>query len=103
MKKKFNILIPRSVEESFNLLCKSGNDITSWKTNISDLKNGYIEWKQSFMSLTGTSIITATLEQIKENETSVEVIVHKPFQFFDPAKLCDRVFNKLDKTWRKNL
>ena len=71
MKKKFNILIPRSVEESFNLLCKSGNDITSWKTNISDLKNGYIEWKQSFMSLTGTSIITATLEQIKENETSV--------------------------------
>lgn len=103
MKKKFHIQLPLSFKESFNLLCKSGNDVRSWKTATADIENGYIEWKQSFISLTGTAVITATLKQTKEKETSVDVVVHKPFQFFDPIKICDKVFGKLDKAWQKIL
>ncbi len=102
MIKKFHIQIPLPFKDSFNLLCKSGDDIMSWKTNRSDLKNGYIEWKQSFFSLTGTATIVAHLEQTGENETSVDVVVQKPLQFVDPIGICDRVFNKLDKAWKKN-
>ena len=102
MKKKFHIRIPLSFKDSFELLCKSGDDITTWKTSSTDPENGYIMWKQSFMSLTGTATIIAKLEQTKEKETSVEVIVHKPLQFFDPIKISDKVFNKLDKAWQKN-
>ncbi len=51
MKKKFNMQLPLSFKESFSLLCKSGNDVRSWKTATADIENGYIEWKQSFISL----------------------------------------------------
>ena len=76
----------------------------SWKTNKSDIKNGYIEWKQSLFSLTGTATIIVQLEQTEEGgETSVDVVVQKPLQFIDPMKICDKVFNKLDKAWQKNI
>jgi len=103
MLKKFHIQIPLPLKESFDLLRKSGNTIPSWKTNKFDLKTGYIEWQQSFFSLTGTALITAVLEQKGEKETSVEIAIHKALQFIDPLKICDKVFNKLDKSWRKNL
>lgn len=103
MLKKFNIQIPLPLKESFDLLCKSGTTIPNWKTNKSDLKTGYIEWQQSFFSLTGTALITAILKQTAEKETSVEIAVHKALQFIDPLKICDRVFDKLDKSLRKNL
>ncbi len=103
MNKIFYIQIPLSLEDCFNLLCKSGDEIMSWKINNSDLKNGYIEWKQSFFSLTGTATIIAQLKQINEKETSVGVVVQKPLQFIDPLKICDKVFDKLDKSWQKNL
>jgi hypothetical protein len=31
------------------------------------------------------------------------VIVHKPLQVFDPARICDRVFNKLNKALQNKL
>ncbi len=102
MIKKFHIQIPLSYEDSFNLLLKSGDDIVSWKTSNSDIENGYIEWKQSLFSLTGSATIIAQLEQTEEEETSVDIAVQKPIQFIDPIKLCDKVFNKLDKAWQKN-
>ena len=103
MIKKFHIEMPLSFEDSFDLLCKSGNDIMSWKINKSDLKNGYIEWKQSFFSLTGSATIIALLERTEEEETSVDIAVQKPLQFMDPLGICDKVFHKLDKAWQTNL
>ena len=103
MIKKFHIQIPLSFKDSFELLRKSGDDIKSWQTNKSDFKNGYIVWKQQFWSLTGAAEITAELEQIKENETSIVIAVHKPLQIFDPAKICGMVFRKLDRALKKNL
>jgi hypothetical protein len=103
MIKRFYIELPLSAEESFELLRKSGDGIDSWRTNNLDLKSGFIEWKQSFWSLTGTTAILATTEQKKPDRTKVEVIVHKPLQVFDPARICDRVFNKLNKAVQQNL
>jgi hypothetical protein len=103
MIKKFNIQIPLSFEDSFKLLCKSGGNITSWKTSKADSKEGYIEWKQSLFSLTGSATIIAQLKQTEKEETSVDIVVQKPVQFIDPLGICDRVFSKLDKAWRKTL
>ncbi len=102
MIKKFHIEIPLSFEDSFNLLLDSGDHIINWKTNKSDFKNGYIEWKQSLFSLTGTATIIAQLQQTDEKATSVDIAVQKPLQFMDPLRICDRVFNKLDRAWQKN-
>jgi len=103
MIKKFHIKIPLTFEDSFNLLCKSGGDITNWKTNRTDSKEGFIEFKQSLFSLTGSATIIAQLKKTKKEVTSVEIVVQKPGQFIDPLGICDRVFNKLDKSWRATL
>lgn len=103
MIKNYNIKIPLTFEDSFNLLCQSGGNIPTWKTSRTDSKEGFIEWKQSLFSLTGSATIIARLKQTKKKETSVDIIVQKPVQFIDPLGICDRVFKKLDKAWRKNL
>ena len=103
MIKKFHIQIPLSLKDSFDLLCKSGDDIMSWQTYKSDFESGFIVWKQTIWSLTGKAAITAKLKKIKEKETFVVIEVHKPLQILDPAKICDMVFRKLDRTWKKNL
>ena len=103
MIKKFYIQIPLSLQDSFDLLCKSGNDIQSWKTIRSDFENGYIMWKQFFWSLTGTAAITARLTQTTEKETSVVIEIRKPLQILDPARISEMVFRKLDRAWKKNL
>ena len=102
MIKKYHIQIPLSLQDSFDLLCKSGDDIKSWQTNESDFENGHIVWKQTFWSLAGKAIISAKIKKIKEKETSVVIAVHKPLQIWDPAKICDMVFRKLDRAWKKN-
>ena len=103
MIKKFNIKIPLPFEDSFNLLCESGGNITTWKTSRTDSKEGFIEWKQSLFSLTGSATIIAQLKKTEKEETSVDIVVQKPVQFIDPLRICDRVFKKLDKAWRKTL
>ncbi len=103
MIKKFNIKIPLTFEDSFNLLCESGSNITTWKTSRTDSKEGFIEWKQSLFSLTGSATIIAQLKKTEKEETSVDIVVQKPVQFIDPLGICDRVFKKLDKAWRKTL
>ena len=103
MIKTFQIKIPLSFHESFELIRKSGEEIVSWKANHSDATNGYIDWKQSFWTLTGNTLIAAQKKKKKENETSVTVSVHKPLQLFDPVGICQRVFNKFLKSLESNL
>ncbi len=103
MIKTFQIRIPLSFEESYELIRKSGADIISWRTNSSDPANGYIDWKQSFWSLTGNTLIAARLERRNDSETNATVSIHKPLQIFDPAGICRRVFNKLLVSLETNL
>ena len=103
MLRKFEFVIPLSLQDSFELIRKSGYDVRSWQTKKSDVENGYLEWKQHLWSFTGSAVIAAHLQQRKENRTSVEISVHKPFQVLDPLGLCNRIFNKLDKAYKKNL
>ena len=103
MIKTFKLRIALSFEESFDLVRKSGDDIVSWRTNHSDPENGYIDWKQSFWSITGNTLIAARLERLSDDETSALVSVHKPLQIFDPAGICRRVFNKLLASLESNL
>ncbi len=102
MLKKFQIQLPLNVEESFDLVRRSGDEIVSWRANNVSPENNYLEWKQSFWSITGTTLITATLEETSENQTTVSVMVHKPLQVFDPAGICYRIFRKLEKSVQKN-
>jgi|GEM_PF-6118975 len=103
MIKTFHIRLPLSLNDSFDLLCKSGSDITSWEMLNSDVETGTIVWKQTFWSFTGKAGIIAQLNRVTDNETSVTVEVHKPLQVLDPLKICDSVFRKLDHAWKKNI
>lgn len=103
MIKKFQAEIPLSFEKSHELLVESGKTISSWKLNNSDPAHGYIEWKQSFWALTGTTSIIAILEKKGEDTTSVEVNVHKPMQVIDPIGILDKVYRKLETAWLKKL
>ncbi len=103
MLKKFEFYIPFSLQDSFELLLKSGRDVRSWQTKKADVENGYLEWKQYFWTLSGSAAIAARLKQNGEDRTSVEISVIKPFQMFDPLRLCDKIFAKLDRALKKNL
>ena len=95
MLKTYEIIIPLSFAQSFELIRKSGDDIVSWRNSNADPESGYIDWKQSFWSLTGSSLITAQVKQQDENQTSVTISVHKPLQVMDPFGICRRIFKKL--------
>jgi len=103
MIKQFHIQIPLSFQDSFDLLRKSGDDIVSWQTSGFDFENGFILWKQTLWSLTGKAVITAKLTEVSEEETLAVIEVHKPLQILDPAKICDKVFRKLDRAVKNNL
>ncbi|MCG6931150.1 MAG: hypothetical protein LJE64_11395 [Desulfofustis sp.] len=102
MLKKFNITIPLGIEDSYMLVKKSGDEIVSWRaSNISE-KDHYLEWKQSFWSLTGTTLISVTMQEKRSGQTEVTVMIHKPMQLFDPVSICYRVFRKLEKAVERN-
>ena len=103
MLKKFTLTLPLDIEQSFELVQKSGDQIVSWGSSRVNPEDYYLEWKQSFWSLTGTSLISVTLEAVKEDETTVRVMIHKPLQIFDPVGICRRVFRKLEKSIENNL
>ena len=103
MLKKFTIALPLGIEQSYQLVRKSGDEIVSWGANRASPEEFYLEWKQSFWSLTGTTLISAVLEAAGKNETKVTVMIHKPLQLLDPVGLCYRVFRKLEKSIEKNL
>ena len=90
-------------EECFELVRRSGAEIVSWGNNNADQESGYLDWKQSFWSLTGSAMITAQLKQETEQETMVTVSVHKPLQVMDPLGICQKIFNKLIKSLEKNI
>jgi hypothetical protein len=103
MIKKFQAEIPLSLDKSHELLVESGKTIPSWKLNNSDPAHGYLEWKQSFWALTGTTSIVAILEKKDDDTTSVEVNVLKPMQVIDPIGILDRIYRKLERAWMKKL
>ena len=103
MLKKFTISLPLDIDNSFELVRKSGDEIVSWGANNVSPEDHYLEWKQSFWSLSGTTLISVTLEASGEKETTVTVMIHKPLQVFDPVGICYRVFRKLEKSIDKNL
>ena len=102
MLKKFTITLPLDIDTSYELVRKSGDEIVSWGANNVSPENHYLEWKQSFWSLSGTSLISVTLEAAADNETLATVMIHKPLQLFDPMGICYRVFRKLEKSIEKN-
>ena len=102
MLKKFAITLPLDTDTSYELVRKSGDEIVSWGANNVSPENHYLEWKQSFWSLSGTSLISVTLEAAGDNETLVTVMIHKPLQLFDPVGICYRIFRKLEKSIEKN-
>ena len=102
MLKKYTISLPLDIDKSFELVRKSGDDIVSWGANNVSPEDRYLEWKQSFWSLTGTTLISVALEATGENQTTVTVMIHKPLQLFDPVGICYLVFRKLKKSIDKN-
>ena len=102
MLKKFELKLPLPIDESFELVRDSGDEIVSWGANNISEEDHYLEWKQSFWSMTGTTLISVTLEPAGEKETKVIVIVHKPMQVIDPLRICYRIYRKLEKTIQKN-
>lgn len=103
MLKKYTISLPLDIDNSFEMVRKSGDEIVSWGANNVSAEDHYLEWKQSFWSLTGTTLISVTLEATGEKETTVTVMIHKPLQVFDPVGICYLVFRKLEKSIDKNL
>lgn len=103
MLKKFDLQLPLPVDESFELVRKSGDEIVSWGANNISEEDYYLEWKQSFWSFSGTTLISVTLKAAGEKATGVTVIVHKPMQVVDPLGICYRIYRKLEKAIQKNL
>ena len=103
MLKKYSITLPLDINESYELVRRSGDEIVSWGANNVSPEDHYLEWKQSFWSLLGTTLISVTLEGAGENETTVKVLIHKPLQVVDPVGICYLVFRKLEKAINKNL
>ena len=103
MIKEFSFTLPLDLEKSYDLVRKSGDQIISWGAQRVDPEDHYLEWKQSFWSLTGTTLISVSLEAVRENQTKVKAMIHKPMQLFDPVGICYRVFRKLEKSVEKNL
>jgi len=102
MFKKFSLQIPLDIDNSFELVKQSGEEIVSWGASSLSEENYYLEWKQSFWSLTGTSLISVTMKRKEDELTDVAVVIHKPMQIVDPLGICYRVFRKLEKAIEKN-
>ena len=103
MIKEFSLTLPLDLEQSYELVRKSGDQIISWGVQRANPEEHYLEWKQSFWALTGTTLISVTLKAVSENETKMTALIHKPMQLFDPVGICYRVFSKLEKSIEKNL
>ena len=103
MIKEFSLTLPLDLEQSYELVRKSGDQIISWGAQRVSPEDHYLEWKQSFWSMTGTTLISVTLKAVREDQTKVTAMIHKPMQLFDPVGICYRVFRKLEKSIEKNL
>jgi hypothetical protein len=103
MLKKFTMQLPLPVDDSFDLVRKSGDEIVSWGANNISEENHYLEWKQSFWSFTGTTLISVTLKPDGGKQTDITVMIHKPMQVVDPLGICYRIYRKLEKSIQKNL
>ena len=103
MLKTYTLHLPLDIDESFSLVRASGEAIVSWGANNMSEEDHYLEWKQSFWSLTGTSLVSVTLAPAAESGTTVTVRIHKPMQVVDPFGIRYRIYRKLEKSIQKNL
>lgn len=102
MLKKFTIKIPLTIGDSYDLVKKSGDEIAGWGANNVSEEDHYLEWKQSFWAITGTTLISVSMEEKDKEQTDVTVMIHKPLQVIDPLNICYRVFRKLEKVVERN-
>jgi hypothetical protein len=103
MRKPFEYKLPHTFTDSFELLLKSGNAIPNWKLLKSEIDVGLIEWKQSFWSGLGLSTITVEIKKINQELTLATIIICRPIQIWDPMKMCERVYKKLERKIAENL
>jgi hypothetical protein len=96
MIKNFEYKIPFNLKRSFEIILKCGNEIPMWKLIRSDEQAGIVEWKQKFWSILGFSKIRVHLKEPRPSNTLVTISVYRPFQIIDPAKMCERVYKKLE-------
>lgn len=103
MHKIFESKIPLSYQESFKIIQESGQEISDWVLVDSNAESGCIEWKQIFWSGLGFAKIKVELREIENLHTLATTYIFRPIQIWDPAKLCERVFKKLEERIIKNI
>ncbi|MEE4243492.1 MAG: hypothetical protein V2I36_18680 [Desulfopila sp.] len=97
MKKQYTLHLDLPCQESFEIIEKSGNEIDNWKAIATDHEKGCIEWQQSFWSLGGFVKITAVLQEKDKQHTLVTISVFRPIQIWDPGRMCERIFRRLER------
>jgi hypothetical protein len=96
-KKSFKLDLPLPINETYLRLQDRCSKIDKWVLTYENKEEYVIKWSQSFLAATGWSKITANLIKSEQNETIVRVVIHRPLQLWDPAKMCERVFKKFQK------
>ncbi len=97
MIRKFEYKIPYDLQDSYRLVLESGNEIPQWKLISSNEKENVIEWKHKFWSGLGLSKIKVYLKEPRPKSTLATIYIYRPLQIIDPAKMCERVFGKLEE------
>ncbi len=103
MIKSFEYKIPHTLNESYKLVLESGNEIPQWKLISANERENIIEWRQKFWSGLGVSKIKVYLIEPRPKSTLATIYVNRPLQLIDPAKMCKRVFKKLEARINKKL
>ncbi len=103
MHKKFELELPLSYEESFKIIEESGQEVSEWSLEDSDPETGYVEWKQIFWSAYGFAKIKEELKEIEKQSSLAIISIYRPIQIWDPAKICDKVFKKLERNIVKKM
>ncbi len=103
MKKYFELKLPRSYQDSFKIINESGQEVSGWSLVGADVETGFIEWKQIFWSGYGFAKIIAKLTEIDDQNTLATISVYRPIQVWDPAKICEKLFKKLEREILKKI
>ena len=97
MLRTFKLELALSCEDSFKIIRESGGEVAHWQLIDANPETGRIEWKQSFWTGYGIATIKVELADLENKGTLVTVSIHRPMQIWDPAKICERVFKKLER------
>ena len=97
MLKTFKLELALSCQDSFKIISESGGEVANWQLIDANPETGRIEWKQSFWTGYGVATIKVELAELENTSTLATVSIHRPMQIWDPAKICERVFKKLER------